>query len=1212
MIKFKFNNCLLISLLLISVSNAFQITSDADINFAGGYVTVEFYYDDVEKVMGYKFTEPINMKVLYDYKNHVMYKHGNYIDKSDHYVDYFKFNNTKRTVNINENNINNELSNSKDFYKYEKRYYYDNFPLIDSTYHNDGDAIYTEYIKFPNKNINRPYIGNKEKIMIYKGDKDSNIEYLCYSINYNIPLEFKLKDRDLTFVLKNAKRTNINIKEEFGVYSYNFSTTVTKCNSEIDIVFLLDESENIAEQEFNKIINFCKLNVIQYSLDYNKARFAIVGYGSYGVLHLDFTNSISDIMTTLDKLKAQQIRGKTCLGCGLSIAEGVFKNGRSGVQQMLINIMASAVNQPTYSGNCTKENQTTYHDYCIGECNKLEYDYCTEPIEKEVKIKEKVFTFNQKRDETDCQCKNYNNNGYHCSDCSCDESKHHIVCKECTLEAKYGFKRCSNKIQKLGCKSDNTITFYDNYTSTKDQFLKNNNKIIIVNIGIGKETYSQVNQLSTLNLAIKKERIQTNYLFSSFDQFNDISSITNFTSYISKLLYNYDNYECGKHCRGVCGLNGQCYCPTKCIEDTNDKTTYTVCITDDKNLTVSGCEKVIKKCLPPLTEDGIPNMCYKATYNNKTKKCEYELKPIETNEDPCKINICDPRDGSTHTLNNTLYCSIPEDIFNEEMKIDDNVINVDITFKLKDPCKRAGDKCYVASYETICKSKSIYYDCFGIDGKCECILNDKGKKCTDILDTENKKYSQAIINNNECTYEEYENCNEDDKCTYICYKTSDITKTKTVKPNVCDLQKPNNVTVYVGGPDNKHIQVLKTYKYNSECKVSSSTPTICLEAVFDVEECKSIDPAYICEPDDTKTSGCKCVERTGNDKCPEFINSYDAISGHHDQCYWTEYDSDSGYCRHGFNNLYYKTQTDSFYICQNYTTKRDDPSIIKAPVNIYSMNGENTRFLGSIDEYTFGGYVNMQYNKDNILTYVGYEKIGKIVYNEYNEPVLSVNKIKVPIPDVQWNKDYVCSNNDCIKYREIPDNTRYFNYYSMTFYNKMYPNETQKISNEYYHLKSGISISEIQPYDHPFGDHEDCISTDKCYIGFETYDGRCLQSKLILPDTNDTECFEYICEDGKLIQKPLYNQFTLINSPCVKKYGDKLNMFNGRVWYYHLTRYVSRLIDVLFVLTVVVIIVISFGVGIVVNFIRLKNIKSYIQLDNNEDIELEDTVNMAK
>ena len=911
-------------------------------------------------------------------------------------------------------------------------------------------------------------------------------------------------------------------------------------------------------------------------------------------------------MTTLDKLKAQQIRGKTCLGCGLSITNDVFESGDRGVQRMLINVMASAVNQPTYSGNCTKENQTTYHDYCIGECNKLEYDSCSNPIEKDVKIKDKVFIFDKKRNEIECQCKNYNDNGYHCSDCSCDESKKHIVCKECTLEAKYGYKRCSNKIQKLGCKSDDTITFYENYTDAKNQILSNS-KIIIVNIGIGKETFSQVDQLSTRNLAIKKERIQTDYLFSSFDQFNDISSITNFTSYISKLLYKSDNYECGKHCHGLCGLNGQCYCPTACIKDTDDQTTYTVCVTDDKNLTVSGCEKVIKKCLPPLTEDGIPNMCYKATYNNKTKKCEYELKPIETNKDPCKINICDPRDGSTHTLNNALYCSIPEDIFNEEMKIGDDVINVDITFKLKDPCKRAGDICYVASYETICTSKSIYYDCFGIDGKCECILNDKGKECTDILDTENNKYSHAIINNNECTYDEYETCTKSTECQYECSKTSG--GSKTVKPKVCDLQKPEMVTVFIGGPDNKHIKVLKSFDYDSQCVVTG-TPATCQQAVSKVEKCKSLDPEYVCKPDTAARSGCSCLERTKTDICSDFINSYDAINGHYDQCYFGVYDDKSGYCRYGFKYLNYSIQDSSFYICQNYTKILNNPSIIKAPVNIYSMNGKNTRVLGSIDKYTFGGYVSMQYDKDNILTYVGYEKIGKIVYDVNNEPVLSVNKIKVPIPGDQYNKDYVCSNNDCIKYAEIPDNTRYFNYYSMTFYNKKYPNETQKISNEYYHLNSGISISQIDPYNHPFGDHKNCISDDKCYIAFETYDGECLQSELILPDTNDTECFEYICEDGKLIQKPLYNQFTLNNSPCIKKYGDVLKIFNGRVWYYHLTRYVNRLIDVLFILTVVVIVGISFGIGIVVNFIRLKKIKGYIKLDNNDNVELEDIDNM--
>lgn len=1216
MIKFKINNCLLISLLLISVSNAFQITSDADINFAGGYVTVEFYYDDVEKVMGYKFTEPINMKVLYDYKNHVMYKHGNYVNNSDYYIDYFNFNTIKRAVNINENNTNNELSNSKDFYKYEKRYYYDNFPIIDSQRNGVEDVNYAKLIQFPNMNINRPYIGNKEKIMKYTGSKESNVEYLCYSIN-NIPLEFKLKDRDLTFVLSNVKYTNIDIREEFGVYSYNFSTTVTKCNSEIDIVFLIDESENIAEQEFNKIINFCKLNVIQYSLDYNKARFAIVGYGSYGVLHLKFTNSINDIMTTLDKLKAQQIRGKTCLGCGLTIAKDLFERGNRNVRQMLINVMASAVNQPTYSGDCDKENQITYYDYCIGECNKLEYDRCSDPIGKDVKIKDKVFIFNKKRDEIDCQCKNYNDNGYRCSDCSCDESKNHIVCKECTLEAKYGYKRCSNKIQKLGCKSDNTITFYGNYTSAKNQILSNN--IIIVNIGIGKETYSQVNELSIqrLNQVINKERIQTDYLFSTFDQFNDISSIINFTSHISKLLYKYDKYECGKHCHGVCGLNGQCYCPIKCY-GTEDKLKYVTCVTDDKNLTVSGCKEVPIKCLPHLDEEGNPNMCYDTTYTYddtyQTYKCESKLKPIETNKDPCKINICNPMDGSIHTFDNPLYCSIPEDIPDKKIVIGSNEINVNVTFKLKDPCRSddKNKKCYVASYETICTSKSIYYDCVGLNGKCECRLNENGKKCQDEFDSTNNKYKHAIIKGNECSYDEYDSCSPQDSChQYKCLKTSTPGVYTSVFNEVCKIPNSEVVVVYV---NNEIIKVLKKYSTQTDCMVDTTNKNICVPAVNSYT-CNSLNSSYVCKLNNTRPSGCSCKLRSSSDQCPNYISPDNVNTGYPNYCYNGEYNNDDGYCRYTFKEPVLEQSNSNivFTMYQNDTSSTSKlDKLAKHSFNVYSTNGKNTRDLGLIYNYTFGGYLSPRKTSTgtDILTYFGYEKIAKIVYDGYNQPILSINKISFPI--LYHANDYVCSNNDCVKYDNIPTSTKYFDYYSLGPHLDKYYYESPTLSNTYYDGVSGISISQIDPFDHPFGDHEDCNSDDKCYIGFETYDGECLQSKLILPDTNDTECFEYICEDGKLIQKPLYSQFTLINSPCVKKYGDKLNMFNGRVWYYHLTRYVSRLIDVLFVLTVVVIVVISFGVGIVVNFIRLRKIKSYIQLDNNEDIELEDTVNMAK
>lgn len=1201
MIKFKINNCLLISLLLITISNAFQIVSDNTyINYAGGYVKVKFYYDDEEKLMGYKYTNPVNMEVLYDYKNHVTYKRGNYVGNSDYYVDYFDFNTTNKAANIN--------NNSSNFYKFEKIYYYDDFPIIDSKQHtiNGHYGQSTEISGIKQMNIIRPYSGVYRSIMSYDDSfQGSNVEYMYYTGNDEL-LEFKLTKRDLTFVLGKVEKTKIDIRKEFGVYSDDFSNTITKSNSEIDIIFLLDESENIAEEEFNKIIDFCKISVMQYSLELDKTRFAIVGYGSYGVLHLDFTNSIYDIITTLDKLKTQQIRGKSCLGCGLSIASGVFDNSDRDVQQMLINVMASKVDYPTYYGECIKKNQTTYYDYCIDSCNKLEYEQCSDQYDHDVIIKNKVIK--GKRSAIQCQNKNYNENGYSCSDCSCSEDKKYVLCKECKLKKEYAYKRCRNTKQALGCDSDNIITYYENYTKSKGYILPTGSNRIIVNIGIGEETHKQVNELSTRTR--RKLNFETDYKFSSFDQFKNVSSITNFTSHISEYLYDRTGNECGKHCKGVCGLNGQCYCPTECYGDDKDEDNYVVCITDDKNITVSGCEKASKLCSPPLTEEGIPNMCYIATFDTNTKKCKYELKQFnEEPQDKCKVNICDPRDGSLKTVENPAFCYVPENRSNVEMIIGDDNITVDITYKLVRPCETINNICFMAVYETICTSNSKYYDCRGIDGKCICILNETtSKECEDIIDTTNNIYKYAKINGNKCEYDEY-NMGTGDSCSYeLLNPTTQLTVKRIPKYKDCIEPKSNFTYAFTNGI---HVKILYEHSVSSNCYDVSGT---CNKDNFAyTTSCKSLDPRYTCEYDDTKN---KCVCELKEDSDCTIIYPY--LDGQINYCYMYEHLDNEHYCR--YRQRFSSQAYDGYHICDTNGVGGTKDIVFDStdPEIIYSINESNALYIGTIRDYTFGGQVfDVKLDESNIIkVYSGYEKVGKIVYDEFNQPVLTLNKFNISLPSsLQYTgvpSDIACSVSKCIEKTNIPTSTKQYKFYTMDVNTDEYPLDYLKPSNTYYNVMSGISISQIHPINHPFGNHQDCISEDKCYIGFETYDGKCLQSQLILPETNDAECFEYVCDDGKLIQKPLNDQFTRINSPCVKKYGDVLKIFNGKAWYYHLTKYVNRLFDILFVVSIVIVIAISFGVGIVINFIRIKKIKGYIKLDNNENIELEDVDNMAK
>ena len=76
------------------------------------------------------------------------------------------------------------------------------------------------------------------------------MEYIYY-LN-NKPVEFKFKDK--VYVLYDYEDTTENIKDLFDLSTYEFNNVIPKCTNEVDILFLLDENEGIAEQEYDKMI----------------------------------------------------------------------------------------------------------------------------------------------------------------------------------------------------------------------------------------------------------------------------------------------------------------------------------------------------------------------------------------------------------------------------------------------------------------------------------------------------------------------------------------------------------------------------------------------------------------------------------------------------------------------------------------------------------------------------------------------------------------------------------------------------------------------------------------------------------------------------------------------------------------------------------------------------------------------------------------------
>ena len=66
-------------------------------------------------------------------------------------------------------------------------------------------------------------------------------------------------------------------------------------------------------------------------------------------------------------------------------------------------------------------------------------------------------------------------------------------------------------------------------------------------------------------------------------------------------------------------------------------------------------------------------------------------------------------------------------------------------------------------------------------------------------------------------------------------------------------------------------------------------------------------------------------------------------------------------------------------------------------------------------------------------------------------------------------------------------------------------------------------------------------------------------------------------------------------------------MFEGKICYYHLTRYVKKAMDFIFIFITIISIILSTIVSIVINFIRIKRKKGYVKLlEDVDEVELED------
>lgn len=802
-------------LCLFNYSTALNFKADCELHKDNAIIKSTLFYSDDLKVMRNNYYDPITMTELIDFENNIKYK-----------------------------------------------------------YCGNCEAGYINFV-FPNLSpLESDELTIKGNQKIYTRYED--VEYLIYEND-------KLVEFSYDFGIYKLKNYQSDIEEHYFHFT-DFSNNCPQpvCKRVVDIIFVLDESGSIAEQEWEKIINFCKTVVGYYEIGYDAAQVGIVGFGSFGVKYLDLSFSKTRIMETFNDILNKQMRGGTCTGCGLSIAKTMFDNTKNTERTKLYNpehlviiLTDGGVADPTYYEPCVKTIEpSTFYNYCLGCCSSKERPYCIDKVSS-CKVYNKTFKLSGSKScssRSECKNKKYNNNGFSCSGCGCDETCNYLICDECTIDNYYSYSRCRSTTSYIGCKSNGLTQTYINKNFTDSiNNLKKDDRLISLSIGVGNYNYNQLKQMAT-----ELQGFQTVF---NVDNYDDLENIINqlITTTCSKIT---DVNDCGPDCLGFCGCSKKCYCPT--CEDYKVSCLTNKCTVDKNNLSSTGCIKKEVEC-----EN---DYCHLITKNNNTPGCCAYTK-INCNDNKyCTDDYCVSGVGCQNVINES-KC---EDFNGCTIDKCDNIKGC--TNKYYDFCNPT-NSCLIVDVPCLSVSSS---SCIPATFKEKC-------SCSDPCEI-------PICNNGNCSCIK-KNCDVLNSCLIgYCSNGKCLTKENTTKIKEC--QEANNDCQF-------------GYCESSECKIKNISCSACQKI--------QLTTVLNCSKYDNKCSKYQCKDVNGVAVCSEYWKM--KISN--DLCLGEKCDPELGFisnplndysencnnyvCENGTYKAYSKCPVDSFcvsYYCENNTCKQ--------------------------------------------------------------------------------------------------------------------------------------------------------------------------------------------------------------------------------------------------------------------------------------------------
>lgn len=561
-------------------SYALNFVGDVDIYQNNAILKAKFYYSDELKVLRYDYSDPIQMIELRDYKENIKYKY---------------------------------CSNC------EAIYFLDDFPILKTE---------TTDIKTIDENLNTKY-----------SRVSDIVEYLIYNDKGEL-VEFKFNNA----VYKITNYQTLTDTTKFIYSDFTDSCPQPVCKRVVDIIFILDESGSIAEEEWDQTIYFCINIVERYELGFDAAQVGIVGFGDFGIKHLDLTSNRDVVINKLHEIRTKQLRGGTCTGCGLMIAKTMFDNSKLTTrgqqynpEHLAITITDGEVADPDYK-TCIKTKIGSYYNFCVGCCSRSDPNrpYCWDTISSTC-VTNKTFKI-----QSGSKCNNikacskgtHTQDGYDCKNCWCDSECSTIVCDSCSTY-KYSTRCRQMRYDVEGCKVNGGgyVNYLENFTNSCNE-IKKDDRLLSIAIGVGSYNEVQLKQISTSLIGI-----QTIFKLSDYSGLNDVLNQI-ITESCQKIQTTDD---CNLDCLGFCGCNKKCYCPN--CETYSENCVYNKCEVDDNNIGSTGCVIKDVECKTDL--------CHTYKKNNLTFGC-CEYNEISCEDDKfCTVNKCDPLIGCITEINET-------------------------------------------------------------------------------------------------------------------------------------------------------------------------------------------------------------------------------------------------------------------------------------------------------------------------------------------------------------------------------------------------------------------------------------------------------------------------------------------------------------------------------------------------------------------------------